>query len=330
MIVEIKETLFNNANLKDLHYLIQLLMYKQRYTLFVEWTQIKNTRFYQKLDLDERLDIEENYNTIILNGVKPHYSISNKKSDFTIEEAIRFFNQPVSIVLENSLNDQYFLKAIIKYCDDSNKIEKYLDNGWIQFENAGGCTNAKNFIKGKLQSFNALSYQSGKEVCCYLRCFVLLDSDKRYPKAPIKEGYPKLLNFLNENDITYHVLKKRCMENYMPDIVFSSIANTPKQIEWLNAYNDLSENEKNFLNINGKFTKKCQEQREKLEEEVQALYSNLSSKNYEILNRGFPLPDFKKEFPKFFEYDQVDKDSLKSRCTTNELQEITAKIVKLL
>ena len=327
MIVEIKETLFNDADFKGLHYLIQLLMYKQRYTLFIEWTQVKNTHFYQALDLDERLDMEENYNKIILEGTEPHYSVSNDKNDFTIEEAIRFFNQPVSIILENSLNDQYFLKAIIKYCDDSNKIEKYLNNGWIQFENAGGCTNTKNFIKGKLQSFNFLSNESGKEVSYYLRCFVLLDSDKRYPKAPIKDEYPKLLNFLDENDITYHILHKRCMENYMPDVVFNAIANTPKQIEWVNAYCHLSKDEKDFLNIEKGFSK---DTREQLEEGIKKLYLNLSSTNYEILNKGFYLPKFKTEFPKNYGHHQVDKESLESRDSMGELKEIVAKIVKLL
>ncbi|MCK5720134.1 MAG: hypothetical protein KAH84_09340, partial [Thiomargarita sp.] len=148
MIIEIKEELFNSNDFKSLNYLIQILTYKQRYELFVEWSIIKDTEYWQKLDFDEQNEIENNYNRIIQEGTEPKYFVAinnNQNNYFDIDEAIRFFNQPVSIILENSLNDQYFLLAIIKYFDATRKIQKQLDEGWIQFENAGGCTNVINF-----------------------------------------------------------------------------------------------------------------------------------------------------------------------------------------
>ena len=135
MIVEIKEDIFKGNDFKGLNYLIQILTYKQRYQLFVEWTIIKDTGLYQKFDIDDQKEIEESYNKIILEGtLEPKYIISeNDSSYFDIEEAIRFFNQPVSIILENSLNDQYLLRAIIKYFDNTGEVQRQLDNGWIQF-----------------------------------------------------------------------------------------------------------------------------------------------------------------------------------------------------
>jgi hypothetical protein len=339
MIIEIKEYLFNSNDFKSLNYLIQILTYKQRYELFVEWTIIKETEYCQKLDFDEQKEIEESYNKIIQEGADPKYfvSISNAQNNyFNIEEAIRFFSQPVSIILENSLNDQYFLMAIINYFDTTVDIQKQIDNGWIQFENAGGCTNVENFIKGKLQSFNNFSCQYKKNNCTYLRCFVLLDSDKGYSNAPIKTEYEKdLLPFLNENHVKNHILEKRSMENYMPDEVFSYIANTPELKNWLAVYLHLNSEQKNFLNINSGFSKKNQDatpktQRNELKQEIQDLYSNISQANYEILDKGFKLASFKTEFPKNFGHHQVHKSTLQDRCGTNELQEIIDKIATLL
>ena len=156
MIVEIKEDIFKGNDFKGLNYLIQILTYKQRYQLFVDWSIINSTELYQKFDIDDQQEIEASYNKIITEGTESKYIISENKNScyFNIEEAIRFFIQPVSIILENSLNDQYLLRAIIKYFDNTGEVQRQLDNGWIQFENAGGCGNVENFIKGKLQSFN--------------------------------------------------------------------------------------------------------------------------------------------------------------------------------
>ena len=279
MIVEIKEDIFKGNDFKGLNYLIQILTYKQRYQLFVDWSIINSTEMYQKFDIDDQQEIEASYNKIITEGTESKYIISENKNScyFNIEEAIRFFIQPVSIILENSLNDQYLLRAIIKYFDSTKEVQRQLDNGWIQFENAGGCGNVENFIKGKLQSFN--NYTKNKHI--YLRCFVLLDSDKEYPNAPIKTTYNNLLSFLNTHHVINHILEKRCMENYMPEEVFNYIANTPELKKWLAAYVHLSMKQKDFLNICTGFSKKDQfgistTSRSSLNQGVKKLYSNIS------------------------------------------------------
>ena len=111
MVVELKEDIFSNSDFKSINYLIQMLTYKQRYQLFVEWSHIKDTELYQRLDEDDKKEIEESYNDIIQSGLDTNYFISesNHNSYFSIEEAIRFFIQPVSIILENSLNDHILL-----------------------------------------------------------------------------------------------------------------------------------------------------------------------------------------------------------------------------
>jgi hypothetical protein len=334
MIVEIKHDIFVSSDFKTLNFLIQILTYKQRYEMFVEWTLINGTEYYSKLDFDDRKEIEENYNRIINDSKSPNYFITNANSneiEFNLEEAVRFFIQPVSIILENSLNDQYFLKAIIKHFDETGKVQSHFDNGWIQFENAGGCSNVENFVNGKLQSFNSL----GKDNHHYLRCLVILDSDKGYPDARLKQLYEGLSTYLITNQISFHLLQKRSMENYLPSEVYSYISDTPILNTWTAAYNYLNNEQKDFLNINAGFSKKNETgisivSRIQLDSEVQNLYANISKQNYDILDSGFRIPNFKTSFPEYFKHHQVHKITLQSRCGSDELQVIINKIMKLL
>ena len=258
MVVEIKDDIFKGRDFKGLNYLIQILTYKQRYALFVEHTLIRDTELYNKLDEDDKKEIEENFNRIITEGLPSSHFITENSTfnQFNIEEAIRFFNQPISIILENSLNDQYFISAIIHHFDSLGETKRHLENGWIQFENAGGCSNIQNFIMGKLQSFNNLTIKYGKQNNLYLRCFVVLDSDKEYPTMANKPAYDKLFPFLTDNCIPSHILEKREMENYMPDDVFDDIATSPDLRKWFDVYVNLTEQQKDYLDNEKGFTKK--------------------------------------------------------------------------
>ena len=357
MVVEIKEDIFSGRDFKGLNFLIQILTYKQRYGLFVDIPLIKKTELYNKLDEDDKKEIEENFNKIINEGLVTNYYVSTECIDnqFNIEEAIRYFSQPISIILENSLNDQYFVNAIIKNFDKKGDLKKHLENSWIQFENAGGCSNVENFIKGKLQSFNNLHLKYAKPNHKYLRCFVLLDSDKEFPSSGKKPAYIKLEPFLDANGVKKHILAKRCMENYMPDDVYDAIANTPQLIRWVNVYKhpSFSETQKDYLNIHDGFPKqvevkkksgrqtrrekqgkththKKRERRDELELGVKSLFASVSDTNFAILDLGFKFPNFKTEFPKRFESIEVYKKSMEARAGSNELQEILDKITELL
>jgi hypothetical protein len=287
-------------------------------------------------------------------GLVPTHFISTVStiSQFNIEEAIRFFNQPISIILENSLNDQYFITAIINHFDSLGEVKRHLINGWIQFENAGSCTNVENFITGKLQSFNNFAFNYGKKNSQYLRCFVLLDSDKEYPSMPNKPAYDKLSPFLMDNCISSHILEKREMENYMPDDVFDDIATKPDLRTWFNVYSQLSELQKDYLDIYEGFPKKVavipskrkkkkrvnpqhshisRTMRAELDNNIRNLYHDISDTNFDILDKGFKHRDFKTEFPKYFEnHPQIYKKSLSKRAGSNELQDILDKITVLL
>lgn len=352
MWVEIDKDIFEKGDLKGLNYLYQILSWSplnsnRRYNIFIDIEKIKHSPNYKKLkEIENKFDelIEAEFNKFITensSNTKRDYTVTLKKIEggFNIEESIRFFKQPVSIVLENNKNDAYFIKAIIYHFDRDGIINEHLKNGWIKFENAGGCSNVENFIEGELKQFEDIAIRNGKETSTYYRGLVILDSDKEYPTQPIKSEYDKLTLYLNSISIDFHILLKRAMENYMPDEVFDSLRNEYKRhpnkykklLNWINAYLNLSPSQKDFLNISSGFPKDMHGNLKPFNADVQNLFSNVSNTNLEKLKNGFKYPDFKNNYPQLFENNKVNKATLKTRMTStapNESQDILNKINK--
>ena len=211
MIYSFSDTIFENFNevrwgLLDIIWSTS----KGRHFLFIDSNQnfnaIKQSEWYKHLRKSNQEQIDLQFvASAQLNKKHNNIIISQGVDDtFTLDEASHFLNQPVSIVLENSLNDAYFVKAIIYHFDNLGTLKKHLDNRWIQFENMGGCTNMENFLNAKLSSFETLP----KEPYHYLRCFVLLDSDRISPQKKKEHKHGNNIHFLKKSKIPYHILEK--------------------------------------------------------------------------------------------------------------------------
>lgn len=340
MLIEIKDNIFSGSDFKGLNFLIQLATYKRRYDLFVDLSLIQDFKFYKRLDDEDKSILEDYFNQCIQNSQAecPQYTVSDTGTEhFNLEEAIRFFVQPVSIILENSLNDAYFLKALMHFFDDTGEAKKHLENNWIQFENAGGCDNIINFIEGKSQSFNNLPKNNPR----YLRVLNIMDSDKKFANDKIRANKLKTLRYLVNNNCSSHILRKRNMENYLPDEMLDFTPHYNVNRDLINIYKMFSNPfQKDFFNISKGFTNKkvkegvLKKTRADLEQGVKELYIDVSDSDFEILDKGLQIGDFKSEFPKLFEHDAITKENLLDRVRhqqkNNELQEIVDKILKLL
>lgn len=355
MWIKIEIDIFKNSDFEGLNYIFNILSWSppnsiSRYNIFIDLEEIKHLENYTKLKglkNDLELLIEKQFDDFINSkskNSKTDFQISNEKTltAFNIEESIRFFGQPVSIVLENSKNDAYFIKAIIEYFDKVGVVKEHLKNGWIAFENAGGCTNVQNFIEGELKSFEDIASRNNRNTFDYFRGFVVLDSDKEYPSQLQKNQYIVLCDWLNSISLNdkFHIFAKRMMENYMPDEVFEDIKShlvTTKGdislIKWINVYLSLTKTEqKDYLNIKSGFSKEKDNvgNRKPILTEILNLY-NISKHDFDILDIGFNFPNFKTSFPELFvKSPRVNKFTLDKRANTNELDEILDKISKLL
>ncbi len=341
MIIEIRPDLFDKEPFKNLNYFIQLATYKNRYKLFVDISLAQTYPSYARLDTADIELLTAYFNSVMLTQNKslhkPDYLISTnpqKINELNLEEAIRMFGSNVVIILENSLNDSYFVKSLIYNFDNTGDLIYQIENNWIKFENGGGCTNIENVIKSLLIPFENLPKESYK----YLRCFVLLDSDRDSPNKNINYKHTNLEDFLKAHEIKYHILEKRTMENYMPLPVYNKYM--PLFSVWINAFLHLTDAQKDYLNISKGFSKKNGAGvsillRAQLDNEVQLLYSNVSETNYLTLDQGLNISNFKSEFPKeFLSNAQVNKTTLLERTRNqqnpNEFDEILLKIKELL
>jgi len=347
MIIEIKKEVFNERDFKGLNFFLQLCTYRDRYKIFTEIdNDLINSNGFKRLDYDDQLLLKENYNSFITNqtiqsNIIPSSDyfvtteITEEKEYFTIDEAIRYFIQPLSIILENSKNDAYFINAIFQNYSNDDRIQRYLSNNWIQFENAGGCDNIVNFVEGKKQSFNSLHKIDKSK---YLRCFVLMDSDKLHPLEELKENKLKTVRELNSNNIDMHILTKRSIENYVPIEAILSLGNRYKN--WVDLYNGLSNLQKDYFSIEKGLcgldgNQQPKKTREQINQDTNSLFDNIITEPFienglinGLKHQGYG--NFKENFPKLFELVVVNKDALDARVNSNEFEEIIQKISRLL
>lgn len=349
MVINIEKKIFKERDFKSLNFFIQLCTYKNRYKVYTELDEdLKNSKEFRRLDYEDQSLLEENYNNLaqvqlIESDVflKSKYivttDIKQEKNVFTIDEAIRYFIQPISIILENSKNDACFVNAIFKHFAIDNRIQNYMNNNWIQFENAGGCDGVKNFIEGKKQSFNSLP-KTDKSF--YLRAFVLIDSDKLHVHESLKQNKKSILKYLVQNSVSRHILRKRSIENYVPREAIQTLKNNSNYSTWIDTFLALSDEQKDFFSIEKGLcgldeNQQPKKSKEQINLETNSLYNNvllepLIDNNLinGIKHQGYGK--FKENFPKLFDLPIVSKDNLEERVGSKELQNIINKINKLL
>lgn len=350
MWIEIENDIFQKSDFKGLNYLYQILSWYPshsipRYKIFIDLPKVESTPNYEKLKIIEtglKELLESQFDEFITSNPKncrPNHKITYKsgKNCFNIEEAIRFYSQPISIILENNKNDSCFIIAIIHHFDKNGMAKEHLKNGWIRFENAGGCSNTANFVDGFLEIFRDLAAKNSRDLSDYFRGLIVLDSDKEHSTDPQKSQYTTLLTNLALKGIkNIHILEKRMMENYMPDDVFIDLKNefgtrsrNKDLVDWINVYLYLNNDQKNYLKYYDGFN----DDLVRLDRNVQILYSGLSLKQFGILKEGFKYKgkNFKNQFPLLFlESDKVNRHTLNLRAGSGELEDILEKINNLL
>lgn len=356
MWVEIKKDIFETNDYKNLSFVFNIISEKPsgsnntRAKLYVEYDLIMDTNLFNRLDNTDKEFIEDSFKQYFYeDDTQIKYVVSNQNNpeNYNLEEAIVFFKEPLWVVLENNKNDENFIKSIIFHFDNTEDeyLKDCVKNRWIQFDNAGGCGNVKNLIKGRLKSFENIVARNDSTPNKYYSAFVLLDSDRDFENQEMKQEYSTLIDFLNGIKVKFHILEKRAMENYMPDDVLYEIkkikSNSRDQtdakcLRWINVYANLNPIQKNFLKFSG------HDIFENLPPEAKVLYQNQLIVNYEILKEGINYRDnapdieneerrFKNAFPKLFlESPLINKKTLNDRCGSDELQRVFNSLNELL
>ena len=363
MKVRIDKSVFESATDEmrqiELSFLLNIIVYKNRYELKVTDDEVLHSDSYSKLTQADKEIIQQEiaYTITASSGdadceVAVNGETENELKIFSPSEAIVYLLQPLSVILENGLNDSHLMKAIFRLFDQTGELIRRVDEGWIRFENAGGCMNVKNFLMARIKSYG--------DKLKFLNCYVLLDGDRRYPTDPEpKKKYRKLKESLTEWNVGYHVLEKRSMENYMPDEAIDSFSTTKTQA-CIAAYHTLTAEQKDYFCIAegfakdiGKEQKAIVRRRESLltttdmnkrkksyvrgylPADEQTFYGSVSRGNFLHLEKGLKISEFKVRFPeKFNDSVVVFKANMLNRTShqsdPQELEHIAKEIQKII
>lgn len=333
MWVEIKKDILDGKHSVDeLRKLIQDLSYKHKYNILIDIPNIENENVFDNFSETNNENIMNFYNKFINDSPDINYYVSNSIDDvnyFSTTDAITFFNLPLLVLLENNDNDAYFLDAIIReFKNSSKRIRNFKHNMWLKYINSGGSGNIEHTINAEIKNV-------GGNVK-FLKCFVLLDSDLEFPQKPNLKR-EKLIAFLEELNVQYHILEKREVENYLPTDLFNMIK--PNDVFVREYCDKLSPSQKDFIDIEKGF-RKSRENLKIEDKQVYTFYININDSAKDIdtkfsnlrygLNRLFG--DFKNEYPILF--NDATQDGLIERTmyqeTPYELKLILEKITKLL
>lgn len=261
---------------------------------------------------------------------------------FSLDEINEYIGGPAVIILENGTNDGHFIRAIEKWFEKEIDFEKLLSEYKVLIDNGGG----NGGVIGRINYWLSIHRNIPK----FLRCLVIVDSDKRFPLDNSNvESQEKDNAFVISKGCLYYVLKKRALENYMPNEVFAK-NKTVFGEDWVNAYLHLTEKQKDYYytamgfkkDIPGRKTlpdsqltfDMLQDQR------IKDLFCDISTANFNYLLNAPNIPgdgSFKSKFPAFFTTSPyVNKDSLKNRVAydraqnPNELEHISSLIRQIL
>lgn len=333
MIVCIEKSVFENAVTEEarmqLSFLLYLVVYKTCYVLSIK-DDVTETDYYKSLpqSLQEVLgsaflaSVTASTEADCLVGLG--YESETKERKFSLQESISYLLEPSSVVLENGLNDAFFITAVLRCYDDSMQMVDFLEKGWLQFDNAGGCGNIKNFLQARVNHY--------KNKTKFLKCFVVVDGDCQYTGQE-QTKYNNLKKYLEKWGIGYHILEKRTMENYMPMAVLDAQRGAMKR-EWTQAYSALTPQQRDHLSISGGFSqdipkvkkenlkndiKKFKKQKKHLNDNFfvrnyikgkrQQLYADVSNGSFVHLALGYPIEGvFKEEFPKLYKEPSITRN----------------------
>ena len=322
MVVRFEKDVFENPpSLHELDHLWSVI--EERHQAYLNDEEIINTILQSDWFNDARSSIKESVKNAIVKSIqsgKQEEGITVSKQanvNFSIIEARRYLEQNFQIILEHSINDGYFIDTIIRsFKRKSKKIKRLKEQGLIEY-GLGGGSSVEAMIRSKMAIFNGDIFS--KPEARYLRCYVIFDSDCKYPDDELEVGKNNLIRFLDENNIPWHMLEKREVENYLPDEAYTGIVGNRGYVD---AYLKLDPIQKDYFDIEKGFDGRRFDQ---LDKKVKDLFEDLTEGDKDVFKKNnlkkINGQNFKAEFPKLFELEYVTQENLLYRCSHHDPDE---------
>jgi hypothetical protein len=193
--------------------------------------------------------------------------------------AVSLLIQPLEILVEDSVNDQAFFRAIaVGPLADS--FERFRKNEWLRFIHGGGLPSMERQITSRAEN--------PKE---RLRTWAIFDSDELAPGFTSNDESQNLVDLCTVSAVAHHRLWRRAMENYLPpDFLLEHLRGEPKEPA-ARAFKSLRDpkqrhhyNMKAGFEGDGERLDRCDSE---VKDAVSALFFDLSPTDRAMLMRGF-------------------------------------------
>lgn len=168
-------------------------------------------------------------------SIGPHTKAVDVVDAQSARMADRLAYTPLVILVEDRESDGIFLDLVVEELGWPELRTLWAKGERVtprahQFETAGG----KPAIPQRVE--RAVSDASQEDRPC--RLFVLCDSDSKWPGEITKET-ALVKEACSRHNIPHHVLRKRCIENYIPDQVFEAVRDDPGSTDYVDRFNAL-------------------------------------------------------------------------------------------
>jgi hypothetical protein len=154
--------------------------------------------------------------------------------------------QPLFVIVEDESSDGAFLLWVARVLG-LDSIRRAYRQGHIQFRHAGG----KHQLSKSARALTYGVWDQGKPIFSLrLRAVGVLDSDSRYPEAQPNSA---IVEELKKHVAFVHQLKRRSIENYVPEKYFRSRMSGPQHGFDIDAYFRLSEVQRSHFPLKSGF-----------------------------------------------------------------------------
>lgn len=324
--VEIDSILFNeNANHTQLDSIFNLFI-EGRFDAYITDYSIEKSEWYEGARRDKKLFFKE----LLTKSVnhRPAITITENndldKKQFSLKDGTIYLKTKVLIFLENSYNDERFIRSLLSNFKIGHKARNFLKNNWLVIKNGGG-SGLKNQIYAEIRKFRGDELSNHE----YIRAIVIIDSDKKHPQHVVDKS--EIIDVCAELGIKLHILNKREMENYLPVDILDLDPNTPENI--IDALRRLSPVQLDHYDLEKGFDVQSPNQ---MAAKYSDLYEGVSREDYNILKLGFRNTEFKtkSQVPPLFLKNELTGKMILDRCAhqsnPNELTDLAEEINELL
>lgn len=149
-----------------------------------------------------------------------------------VRTALRVLRQPLRVLVENGRNDGgRFLRRASEIGRRSERLKRFLVDGWMEFDSAGGNDEMAEVIESNRAN-----------PAWTLRHYAIFDSDALSPGQPSASAQ-KLLRRCQKSGVPHHCLCRRAAENYLPPAALEYLwaGSKEERLRQVHAYRDLDQ-----------------------------------------------------------------------------------------